>query len=85
MTCPYYRQPESTQNCGLCTDGRVSAPIPTPSYKLQFCLSSADCRALCPIYAEIKARKTRSANFGLLQEAFNVVIRRIESFLQATY
>jgi len=85
MTCPYYRQPKSNKYCGSCTDGRVSAPIPTPEYKSQFCLSSLDCRARCPIYAEIKARKIRFAHFGLLKEAFDTVRRSIESFLQATY
>jgi hypothetical protein len=85
MTCPYYRQPASNQNCGLCTDGRVSAPIPTPSYKMQFCLSSVDVCTLCPIYAEIKARKTRSENNGLFKEAINVVKRSIESFWESTH
>lgn len=82
MTCPYYRHAKSNQNCGSCTDGRVSAPIPTPAYKTQFCLSSVDGRSMCPIYAEIKARKTRSEHPGLFKEAFNVVRRSIESFLQ---
>jgi len=84
MTCPYYRQPVSNRNCGSCTDGRVTAPIPTPSYEMQFCLSSLDVRGLCPIYAEIKARKTRSEN-NLLKDAFNVVKRSIESFWESTH
>jgi len=85
MTCPYYRQPKSNKKYGACTDGKVYAPVPTRSYKTQFCLSSTDCRARCPIYAEIKARKTRSEHPGLLKEAFNIVRRSIEFFLHATY
>ncbi|MFQ6044160.1 MAG: hypothetical protein ACE5PV_25175 [Candidatus Poribacteria bacterium] len=84
MTCPYYRQ-ESGKNFGLCTDGRVSAPIPTPSYKTQFCLSSADCRSQCPIYAEIRAREARSEHSGMFKGVFDVVRRSIESFFQGMY
>jgi hypothetical protein len=85
MTCPYYQQPNSNKTCGSCTDGRVFAPIPAPEYRIHFCLSSVDGREHCPIYAEIKARKTRSAYPGLIKEAFNVVRRSIESFLQVAY
>ena len=79
MPCPYYRQPKSQANCGFCTDGTVTAPIPTPKYRARFCFSITDCRMQCPIYSAIKARRTRSDK--LFQGVINTVRRRLGAFL----